>query len=402
MKTLSPVTPAAFFSQLYPPRTVFMPRTNLHHVRWVYEDDYRLDASTGVILTAMGNMPLVCHRNAATASIVEFLRQAGLKLSSNITTYQTEAEAVAIALHHIRQGEKLVYFYPPPPALDSSDGLAVPVPLYNRLNDKANLAHLVDVNFLPRHRMVPTKDLLQLLDCLPGEKVFIKACNPGASGSGMDVIYCPDTESRIKALEWMETRLEGLSGIRIEEEVAVGSCWCLNMAVLESEVRYLGAATQLFSEPARQCGSRIDPDDLPSDPVVSIAMAVAERARKMGFRGVAGFDIGVNSYGHPYVFDLNFRVVGSTMQVLLHESAVRRTGARISQSWRSMVKGTLAPALECISDFARRGQFIPVGLFEMTPATGGKSIIAGMIVAPTLAEIESITDSMQTALRNYL
>lgn len=402
MKTLSPVTPTAFFSQLYPPRTVFMPRTNLHHVRWVYEDDYRLDASTGITLTAMGNMPLICHQNAATASIMKFLRQTGLEPSSNITTYETEAEAVAIARHHIRQGEKLAYFYPPPSALESSDGLVVPVPLYNRLNDKANLAHLADIKFLPRHRMVATNDLFQLLDFLPGEKVFIKACNPGASGFGKDVLYCPDTESRVKALKWIETRLEGLSGIRIEEEVAVGSCWCLSMAVLESGVRYLGAATQLFSEPAKQCGSRIDPDDLPSDPVVSIAMAVAERARKMGFRGVAGFDIGVNTHGQPYVFDLNFRVAGSTMQVLLHESAVRRTGAKISQSWRRMVKGTLAPALESISDFARRGQFLPFSLFEMTPATGGKSIIAGMVVAATLDEIESITVGMENALRNFL
>jgi len=379
-----------------------MPRSNLHHIRWVYEDDYRLDANTGVILTALGDMPIVCHQNAATDSIVKFLRHAGLEPSSKITTYETEAEAVAIAQDHIRRGEKLVYFYPPPSPLDSSEGLLVPVPLYNWLNDKANLAYLVDVKFLPRHRIVATNDLFQLLDYLPGEKVFIKACNPGASGSGKDVIYCPDHESRVKALKWMETRLKGLSGIRIEEEVAVGSCWCLSMAVLESEVRYLGAATQLFSEPAKQCGSRIDPDDLPSEMVVSIAMAIAWRAHKMGFRGVAGFDIGINSDGHPYVFDLNFRIAGSTMQVLLHESTVKRTGARISQSWRRMVKGTLAPSLECISDFVRRGQFLPISLFEIMPATDGKSIIAGMIVASTLDEIESITNGMQIALSNFL
>jgi hypothetical protein len=243
---------------------------------------------------------------------------------------------------------------------------------------------------------------MQLHDFLPRQKVFIKACYPGASGAGKDVIFCPDAESRAAALEWFVSRMNGLSGIRIEAAVEVGGCWCLNLAVLESTVRYLGAATQLFSEPAKQCGSRIDPDDLPPDPVVAIALAIAERARSMGYRGIAGFDIGVTSVGQPFVFDLNFRIASSTPQVLLHEAAVGRVNARISQSLNNMVKGELAPALKRLIGFSRCGKFLPTRLYEATPTTGGRSIITGMVVASTVDEVESIIAGIQAALRDLL
>lgn len=402
MSAISPVMPVAVFSQLFPSRTVFAPRSTFYHVRWVYDDAFRLDTLTGTTLAIMGDMPLICHQNAATPLIMDFFRKAGMEPASNIVTYETEEEAVTLAREYISRGEKLVYAYPPQAALAASDGLLIPLSLYNWLNDKANLAHLVDGDYLPRYQIVPTDRLSQLHDLLTGQPVFIKACHPGASGSGKDVLYCPDAASRTAALEWLACRIDGLSGVRIEEAVEIDSCWCLNLAILESDIRYLGAATQLFSEPAKQCGSRIDPDDLPPDSVVAIALAIAEHARSMGYRGIAGFDIGVTSAGQPFVFDLNFRVAGSTPQVLLHEAAVRRVGARISQSWNKMVKGELATALERISNFSRCGKFVPTRLYEATPATGGRSLVTGMVVAPTLTEVESIIADMQAALKDLL
>jgi biotin carboxylase len=132
---------------------------------------------------------------------------------------------------------------------------------------------------------------------------------------------------------------------------------------------------------------------------VAIALAIAERSRSVGYRGVAGFDIGVTSDGRPFVFDLNFRIVSSTPQVLLHEGAVSRVNARISQSWGIMLKGALEPALSRMSDFSRSGEFIPTRLYEATADTGGMSLITGMVVAPTLNEVESIIVNIESALK---
>jgi hypothetical protein len=402
VSALLPAVPSAVFSELFPPHTVFAPRSTFQNIRWIFDDAVRLDPLTGLTMSIMGDMPLICHQNAATPLILDFFRQAGLEPASNIATYETEDEAIAIAREHIHRNQRIAYIYPPPSDLGESKGLLIPLPLYNWLNDKGNLEHLVETEYLPHYQIVPANCLMRLHDFLPRQEVFIKACYPGACGAGKDVLFCPDAEGRAAALQWFVSRMNGLSGIRIEAAVEVGSCWCLNLAILESSVRYLGAATQLFSEPAKQCGSRIDLGDLPPDPVVAIALVIADRARGMGYRGIAGFDIGVTSAGQPFVFDLNFRMASSTPQVLLHEAAVGRVNARISQSCDHMVNGELAPALNRLMDFARCGKFLPTRIYEATPATGGRSIITGIAVAATVDEVESIIAGIQAALRDFL
>jgi L-aspartate-L-methionine ligase len=398
MKALSPVNPSATFSHLFPSQVVFAPRSTMHFVRWVLDDAFRLDTITGVTLAIMGDMPLICHQNAATPLILDFFRQAGLEPASNIETYETEKEAVALARKHISRGEKIAYIYPPPLSLQESVCMLVPIPLYNWLNNKANLAQLIDQDHLPRYQIFQTDCLNLLYDFLPGQDVFIKACHPGAAGAGKDVRYCPNQTSRKSALDWLNIHKDGLSAVRIEEALDITDCWCLSLAIFESGIQYLGAAIQLFTEPAKQSGSRIDPDHLPPDSVVAIAKDIAQRSHDMGYCGFAGFDIGVTSSGQIFVFDLNFRLVSSTPQVLLHEAAINRVEARISQSWSCTVKGALAPVLKCIAKFSQKGEFVPTRLYEATQISGGKSVITGMVVASTLDEVESITDNMQETL----
>jgi hypothetical protein len=67
----------------------------------------------------------------------------------------------------------------------------------------------------------------------------------------------------------------------------------VSLSIDEAGVRYLGAAEQLFSSPARQSGSMIDDDDPFPKEGVKVAITVGENARTMGFRGPAGMDIGV-------------------------------------------------------------------------------------------------------------
>lgn len=393
-----PVKPSATFSELYPPQTVYAPRSTRELIRWVFNDAFRLDTITGVTLAIMGDMPLICHQSTVTPLILDFFRQAGIEPAANLATFETEEDAVAVAQEYIRCGKKLAYTYPPPPDLHAPGSLLVTLSLYNWLNDKANLAELVDKDYLPPYQMVPPDCLSRLYDFLPGRDVFIKACHPGATGTGKDVLYCPDQISRQVALDWLDACKDELSGVRIEEAMEISDCWCLSLAVLESCIRYLGAATQLFTEPAKQSGSRIDPDHLPPDSVVIIAKAIAERARIMGYRGVAGFDIGTTLSGQIFVFDLNFRLVSSTPQILLHEAAVSRVDARISQSWNKQFTGRLDTALERIVEFSQSGKFVPVRLYEATQRSGGKSLITGIVVGKSLSDIETISAGMQAAI----
>lgn len=398
MNVLKPIKPSASFSELYPPQTVYAPRSTWALAKRVLDHPFQLDSITSYTVAIMGDMPLICHQNTVTPLILDFFREAGLEPAAWLDTFETEEESVAVARRYAGDGKKLVYAYPPPPDLQESESLLVPLSLYGWLNDKFNLAKLVDIEHQPRHHLIQTHCLNSLYDFLPGCEIYVKACHQKANGSGEDVRYCPDQASRKAALEWLDSRNDGLSGVRVEEAVDVDECWCLSLAVMESGIRYLGAATQIFSEPARQSGSRIDPDHLPPGSVIEIAKTIAQRARAMGYQGIAGFDIGTTSSGKVFVFDLNFRLVSSTPMILLHAAATNRIGARISQTWSQQCKGELAPALERLRKFAQSGTFMPLRLYEATEISGGQSVITGMVVGKTLAEIETISADMHEAI----
>lgn len=395
---LRPIKPLAYFSDLFPPQTVYAPRSTWELARTVLDEAFQLDSITGYTVAIMGDMPLVCHQNTASPLILDFFRVAGMEPASCLHTFETEEEAVGIAQHYTEDGKKLVYTYPPPPDLQTPGSLLVPLSLYGRLNDKFNLVELVDEDHQPRHHLIQTHCLNSLYDFLPGCEIYVKACHQKANGFGEDVRYCPDKTSRKAVLDWLDSRKDELSGVRMEEAVNVDECWCLSLAVMESGIRYLGAASQIFSAPARQSGSRIDPDHLPPESVIEIAKTIAQRARNMGYQGIAGFDVGMTSSGRVFVFDLNFRLVSSTPMILLHAAATNRIGARISQTWSQQCKGELAPVLERIREFAQSGTFVPLRLYEATEISGGQSVITGMVVGKTLADIETIRADMHEAI----
>jgi hypothetical protein len=390
MRTLSPLRLTIDFYDLFPKGTVFAPRSTAERTRWAFSMPMSLDTSTGNAMTVMGRMPLICHRAVATAPALEFLRSAGHTLSPDMVTYETEEEAVELALARANQGQRLAYICPPPEALENSPNLLLPVREYNFLNNKANMPCLVDPRFLPQRQMVPP-DGLDELSARPLERpVFLKVACSGASGGGLDVRYCPDAQSWSDALEWLRDRCDGITGLLIEEAVDIRTCWCLNVGVCQTGTRYLGAATQLFAEPGHQSGSRIDPDDQPPAQAVELALAIAEKARLRGFLGVAGFDIGSSPQGGLYVFDLNFRTNGSTPQVLLHGAATSRAGVRISQSWHSVIPGPLEPLLERLTPFADAGRFVPTRFYAATEVSQGKSMLTGFVVADTVEETDSL------------
>ena len=396
------LSPSYQLSELYPDNTGLGLRSSLDLVRWVTDDPLRLDSTTGHTITVMGDMPLICHKNVLTSVVIRAMESAGLRPPETSMLYETEAEAIAVAEKAMNAGVRKAYVYPPSHELHKHEGLLFPVSLYNWLNDKANLAEMVDAKHLPKYDLFPKDKLESLHDFLSSKTVFIKACHAGASGSGVDVRFCETAEDRKQAEQWLRTRLDTLSAVRVEEAVNVSSCWCMNLAVIESEVIYLGAATQVFSAPAKQSGSRIDPDDLPSDAAIEVALDSARRAHELGFRGVAGFDIGVDASGHVYVFDLNFRLAACTPQILLHKAATERVGASISQSWSGAVKGGFSDAFERIEPLCREGVFVPIRIFDAEGLHHENSLVSGFVVGKSAEEIEMNLNRLNLALGDLL
>lgn len=396
------VVPSATLSELYPAGTVFAARSSLELTRWVHNDKFRLDTASGFPMSILGEMPLICHQQVNTADIRAFFLLAGIRLTAPFISYKTADEAMDAARHFLSRGYRLAYYYPPLPGIDSDNILVVPIDLYNRLNDKANLDSLCDKHYLPPCHLYPPGNFDKAVAEMPDQAVYFKACFAGASGAGTDVRYCPDMASRKEVIEWFSERTSGLTALRMETDVNVQPCWCLNLAITETGVRYLGAATQLFSSPGLQYGNRIDPDELPDDEIISIALAIGETARQQGYLGIAGFDIGTDANDRPYVFDLNFRMTACTTQILMHDAATRRINSRISQSLALKIRGPLAPALERLAGFVERGNLVPLRLYERTRAPGDQSLVNAMLIGCEQEEIDNLEAEIHAVLPDLL
>lgn len=402
MTRLPALVPSATLSELHPPGTVFAARSTLELTRWVHKDKFRLDTATGFPLIILGDMPLVCHWQVHTADILAFFQRAGLIINAPLVPYTSAAEAFDATKRFLVRGHRLIYYYPPLPGLDKDENLLVPLGLYNRLNDKASLETLCDKHYLPPRRLYPPGNFAAAATDMPGQAVYLKACFAGASGAGTDVRYCPDLASRNEAIEWYTARSDGLTALCMETDVDAQPCWCLNIVMTESGVRYLGAATQLFSQPGQQCGSRIDPEELPTDEIIHIALAIGEIAQHAGYRGIAGFDIGTGADGHPYVFDLNFRMTACTTQILLHDAATRRINGRVSQSLALKLPGSLAPALERLNGFVESGNLVPLRLYDNTTTSNDQSLVNAMLLGSDQDEVDKLEAEIHAAVSDLL
>lgn len=390
--------PSRTFDQLLPPGVAYAPRTTLNHVGWVLSDAYRLDTLTALTLLVTGTVPVACHQNTVTPEIVDFFEKCGAVLSPHRVPYSTAEQAFEQARLWVEQGCRLVSPYPLPASLCEPQSLLVPDALYNWLNDKSNLGELVDADLLPPAVMLKPDAAPDLLNAFAGQPVYVKACVAGASGAGIDVRYAHDSEARHQALSWLSGHAQSISGVRVEFALDIPICWCLNLSILGDRIEYLGAAIQQFSSPGQQSGSLIDPRRDPPATAVEEVLRIARKAQRLGYRGLAGFDLGLTPDARPYVFDLNFRLVSSTVQLLLHQSAVERIGARLTESWHQLITGPLAPALAAIEAFGQSGRFVPCRLWEASAESRGHSMITGFLVAESAESLAQLRQAMDSAL----
>jgi hypothetical protein len=353
-------------------------------------------------MSCLGSMPLVCHEGVATAEILDFMEMAGLERPRSLLLYRTEAQAVARARECAAKGSRLAYFFPPPPGADAPEMLLVSIESYGLLNNKARLPEFVPPQHVAPRRFVAAEEMDDLRSLPPQRPVFLKAAIDGASGGGKDLRYCEGGSDWESALDWFSSQRRHLEGLIVEDAIPVESTWCLSFAVLPETSVYLGAAEQIFSAIGIQEGSRIDPSNPPPEEAVEVCRAIAETARARGYLGICGFDAGVDSEGRLFVFDLNFRMNGSTPHVLVYSSATAGAGSPVIQSFASPLAGPLTAALGRLRPYVKEGRLIPLRLFDaaLSEVPDAPSFISGLVLAEDrnrAAELEAQVSGLLAA-----
>lgn len=390
------LSPAFHFPELHPARTAFAACSRWEEVRIVHASPWQTEALSASMLTCLGAMPAICHRGGATEIALEHFRLAGIEPPASLAAYGDEAEAVTLADGLAASGLRLATTLPHAPGIRALGASLVPPELYDHLNDKRNLSALCPDEATPARHIYGLSDLDRIEPALLDYPVYLKGAVEGGSGGGLDVRYCADAEAFEEALRWCRSVPEFKAAI-VEAAIPFTASWCLNYAVLDGRIRYLGGAEQLFASRGLQNGSLIDPASPPPQKAVEIGTEICDRARSLGFRGICGLDMCVDGEGRVYFFDLNFRLAGSTCFILMQEGMEDRKSVGIMSAFN--IEAPLADLLGRIEGDLRAKIFIPLQLYAGTADKGGPvSRIAGFVRAPSRDEALSLASEFRRRL----
>lgn len=370
---------------LFPEDVAFAPRTDMSQIRMTGLAVSSLDTLSGNLLGLLGHRPAVRHVSGVTEPILELLERAGRPVQEDTRSYRDRAEAEAHADALIAEGYRLAGIYPLPAGRYPEAGLLVPPELWNRLNDKRNLGELVPQENLPGRQFMAVEAARDKGFSAP---VWVKLGEAAATGAGFAVRPCTTAAEYAEALDWFAAEMPG-AGLVVERDVPVRLTWCATMVVRDDHTQYLGAAEQLFARPGVQIGSRIDDSD--PFPAPELVVAAGEAARRQGFRGPAGLDIGQTADGRLVVFDPNFRGNASLPQSLLHRAACQRAGgASVSRSVILYSPLPMAQVIRRLTGPVDARWFVPLRLADaaLLPAARGRCLVTGFVLGDSAAAAE--------------
>jgi hypothetical protein len=375
---LDRLAPAIPPGRLYPANTAYMARTSLQQTRMLGFKPFYLDIITTLLMGLLNGRPTVRHLSGASDEILAVLDRAGLEVAEDMRIYERPEEAEQIARELVEEGYKLFWPYPLPEDRYPDDAHLVAPGLWRRLNAKQNLDAIVPAaNLAPRQIMRLAELRSRAFEC----PVFIKAGGDAPTGAGVAVRPCTDQASWLDAIAWFEGQGE-IDSVIVERDVPVRCCWCVMILVRRDGTTCVGAAEQTFQSAARQSGSVIDPDNPLPPGAAELAVKVGDVARRQGFIGIAGLDIGLAHDGRLIVFDPNFRFNASSTQVLLHGSASRRGGFSASASVFTTTRLALADIAKAVRGPIDDGWFVPTRLIDaaLLPEAEGISFCTGFVL----------------------
>lgn len=395
MTVITRLQPALSPDRLYPSDAAYMARTEFDQIRMTGLKPVTLDAVTTLLLGLLGRRASVRHRAGVTDEIMAILERAGLEIEEDMRVYETAEQAERLATRLIAEGHRIFSPYPLPKGRFPDRAQLVAPELWTSLNAKEYLDRIVPPDNLAPRRIAPVEALMRSAFMRP---VFVKACLEVATGTGYAVRPCSDEAQWTKALEWF--RAENIDRVIVEDAIPHRTCWCATFAVEASRTTFIGAAEQLFSAPACQSGSMIDPANPLPRAGRELVVAVGEAARRQGYIGLAGLDVALADDGLLIVLDPNFRFNASSTQVLLHTAATAREGLAVSCSAHAATLLPLEKIRRRIEGPIDDGWFVPTRLLDARwlQTAEGRSMCTGFVLGTDRRQALARSEALKTLL----
>ncbi len=350
--------PVRSLDAIYGEKLAFCPRPTPGFCHWLPQDPLTLEMLTGGMLTVSGNMPVVCAASVATPAGLQLLRDAGFPEPRTLL-YKNTAEHERLCAILLDRGFRLALQHAPCPAQKNSEKYWIDPDVLRLLNNKGRLSDFVDPPYLPERRVMPPAQLCRspFIRNLP---VVIKVATCETTGGGRDIRICRTPKEVRQA--WNDFR--HCSQIVVEAFLSICRNLCLNYAIAEKgEITYLGSSEQIVDQRGIYYGNWLETTDPAPAAAIDAGKRIAKKGRDMGYHGCVGMDMAILKDGGIRIYDLNFRLNGSTPALLL-ASEIRRNfcypmmrlagircgkgfTAMIEAIYRAMHKRMFVPLVTC-------------------------------------------------------
>ncbi|PLS17377.1 hypothetical protein CVD28_12505 [Bacillus sp. M6-12] len=384
------IRPSHSITDIYGKDFAYTPKLYAEDYQHFSSDLLSLEALTGREISAVGDVPVVCHEGTATEPALALLRKAGLHVPPVRYTYRNDAEYIDVLNYLALQNKKLIFQYPHPADKVSPETSWVKPEVLAYLCDKRSIPELVPPQHVPPRRMMSLEQILEEKPTLP---IVLKTGDGRPTSGGCGVLLVQED----KQLYEIDETFGDLSKIIVEEFIQYDQNISVHYAVTEKgEIHFLGKSIQLVNKDGCFRGSwiTVDIDETITD-IVDTGYEVMKNIAATGYVGIAGFDVLIRDDQY-YFIDLNVRFNGSTCGLLLYND-IRKTYGKetvrlCTLEWNQSFD-RLVPIVEKYMD---QEQFVPLSFLDASylPEEKQVSKVIGLILGHSAPEVEGVLMEM--------
>lgn len=376
--------PAMTLSSVYGGDLVYLSGSSPDATHWLPNEKIIRDLRTGGI-TAIGEMPVVCAASVSTPESLGLLRNAGFHLPAEILRYYDTADYLALIGKLCASGRKLAVHYVHPVNEIPDGNYWIPLPILSFLNNKAYLEKLVLPAHMPKREII-SANYLEDLDVIRRLPLVIKAVTDESTGGGVDVRICRTPDDLRQAARYFSI----CPTVVAEEYLSMARNLCLHFALSkDGDVNYLGVAEQVSDEQGGYQGNWLDAESKCPEAALEAGLAAARCGAGYGYWGVLGVDIAMLADGSCKIFDLNFRINGSTVPVLYMEAIRNRFNKPVAKRCGFKARGSYRDMLDAVYQAMARSMLLPLASCDPDagPYPNQPPRLTALVLGSTRAEV---------------
>ncbi len=377
--------PECFFHEIYGGGLAYSGFAPPGANRWLPNDPAFLLTITANQLVVAGDMPILCAAGTVSEVGMELLREAGFLTPTHLHTFNQAHDYTNRLNSLVDAGLRIVIQHVHPLEILPAASCWIAPTLLSWLNDKGNLAELTPPIGTPQRSVFSPDTTNRYLPSLSFPFLLKAASLQSTGGGALDIHICRNQYDLERGMEIMQAS----ERVVAEEWLSAQRFLCLNYAIgPDGGIRYLGGAEIINDADGCYRGNWLGERFKPSGSSIALGRKIAEQGSKAGYRGCLGIDMAELPDGRPLAIDLNFRVCGSTVPLLLFQAVSQATGAVVAKyrSWSR--EGSFNDFIKSARQAMRSGFMVPLGSFDPLPhGYKGPAKISGLLLGENVQEV---------------